>query len=165
MSSQTRLPARRSGDRTEVSGAVRHLLARMVDKEEFEKGAQALPSPLERQAFQYYYHWHGGPMIRPARYVVVCSCILLSSLSLAQEPAAEKVRMQWTRLGADAQIDNDFFSHVFHLRKNAGTFSKLELRINGIFMLDLIIVQYEDGKSWSPKIPLSEIIPHCSSGQ
>ena len=59
--------------------------------------------------------------------------------------------MQWTRLGADAQIDNDFFSHVFRLRKNAGAFSQLELRMNGIFMLDLMVVQFEDGTSWSPK--------------
>jgi hypothetical protein len=89
-------------------------------------------------------------MNKAIRYGLVCLCVLIPILLLAQEPK-EKVRMQWTRLGADAQIDNDFFSHVFRLRKNAGAFSKLELRINGIFFLDLIIVQYEDGKSWSPK--------------
>jgi len=89
-------------------------------------------------------------MNKATGYMAVCLGVLIPILLLAQEPK-EKVRMQWTRLGADAQIDNDFFSHVFRLRKNAGTFSKLELRINGIFMLDLIIVQYEDGKSWSPK--------------
>ena len=90
-------------------------------------------------------------MKKSARYVVVCLSVLLPLLSLAQETAAEKVPMQWTRLGADGQIENDFFCHVFYLRKNARGFSKLELRIEGIFRLDLIIVQYDDGKSWSPK--------------
>ena len=82
--------------------------------------------------------------------LAVCLCVLIPILLLAEGPA-EKVRMQWTKLGQDAQIDNDFFSHVFRLRKNAGAFIELELEIEGIFMLDLIIVQYEDGRSWSPK--------------
>lgn len=87
--------------------------------------------------------------MRATRYVAVFLCVLLPVLLLAQEPA-EKERLQWIQLGT-TQIDNDFFSHVFRLRKNAGGFSRLELRINGIFMLDLISVQYEDGKSWSAK--------------
>ena len=88
-------------------------------------------------------------MVKATGYVVACLCALLPILSPAQEPAV-KERMQWVQLGT-TQIDNDFFSHVFHVRKNAGAFSKIELRINGIFMLDSIFVQYEDGRSWSPK--------------
>jgi hypothetical protein len=60
-------------------------------------------------------------------------------------------RLEWVQLGLPAQIDNDFFSHVFELRKKAGAFSKLELRMNGIFMLDLILVKYEDGTTWAPE--------------
>jgi hypothetical protein len=87
--------------------------------------------------------------MKAIRYLAVCLCVLLPVLLLAQKPP-EKERVQWVQLGT-TQIDNDFFSYVFRIRKNAGAFSRLELRINGIFMLDAIIVRYEDKESWSAK--------------
>jgi hypothetical protein len=70
---------------------------------------------------------------------------------LTAQGSGKAEKLQWKMLGTTAQINNDFFSHVFHFRKTTDVFSKLELRMNGIFRLDLIIVGYEDGTSWSPK--------------
>ncbi len=67
----------------------------------------------------------------------------------AQEPEKPE-KLQWRQLGMTVQINNDFFSHLFRFPKRADVFSKLELRINGIFRLDLIVVEYEDGTTWSP---------------
>ncbi len=96
------------------------------------------------------------------RFAVVFLGALVPLLLSAQEPGkAEK--LQWTQLGMTAQINNDFFSHVFRIPKRAEVFSKLELRINGIFRLDLIVVEYEDRTTWSPKeypaIPIRKSYP------
>ncbi len=48
-----------------------------------------------------------------------------------------------------AQVTNDSFSHVFRVKKNVRTFSKLDLRHAGNLKLDKVIVEYEDGTSWS----------------
>jgi hypothetical protein len=47
------------------------------------------------------------------------------------------------------QVNNDTFYHVFHVNKNAGRFSKLDLKSDGNLKLDKVIVEYEDGTSWS----------------
>ena len=84
------------------------------------------------------------------RCLISCLCALLPLILVAQEPQ-KKERLEWKKIGMTAQISNDFFSYVFHVRKNAGAFSELDLRLNGILKLDLIIIEYEDGTSWSPK--------------
>ncbi len=74
----------------------------------------------------------------------------LSPLFLSAQEPGKAEKLQWTKLGTTVQINNDFFSHVFRSPKKADVFSKLELRINGVFRLDLIVVEYEDGATWSP---------------
>ncbi len=80
---------------------------------------------------------------------VICFCLLMPFILLAQETQRPE-KLQWVKLGQTAQIRDDFFSHVFRFPKKADVFSKLELRIEGVFKLDLIIVEYEDGTRWSP---------------
>jgi hypothetical protein len=80
--------------------------------------------------------------------VIFLSVFLPFVLSAQEPPKPEK--LQWTKLGTTAQIDNDFSAHVFRIPKNTGVFSKLELRVNGIFVLDWVLVGYEDGATWSP---------------
>jgi hypothetical protein len=70
--------------------------------------------------------------------------------NIADRSQIQPEKLQWTHLGIAAEISNDFFSHVFRIRKNAGAFSKLELRVNGSFWLDWVIVVFEDGGVWSP---------------
>ena len=83
------------------------------------------------------------------KYITICLGVLLPFILFAQGPPKPE-KLTWTHLGMTAQLNNDFFTHVFHLRKNAGVFSKLELRINGIFILDWVLVEYEGGATWSP---------------
>jgi len=96
--------------------------------------------------------------MRKAARTIGCLCLLLPFLPAAQEPQAPK-KLQWVQLGQTAQIRDDFFSHVFRFPKKADVFSKLELRIEGVFRLDSIIVEYEDNTRWSPttypRIPIS----------
>jgi hypothetical protein len=75
--------------------------------------------------------------------------VFLPFVLSAQEPQKPE-ELLWTKLGTTAQISNDNFRHVFRVPKNAEVFSKLELRINGVFVLDWVIVEYEDGATWSP---------------
>ncbi|OGD20632.1 MAG: hypothetical protein A2W03_02390 [Candidatus Aminicenantes bacterium RBG_16_63_16] len=84
-----------------------------------------------------------------AKSTVIFLGVILPFVLSAQEPQ-KPGKLQWTKLGTTAQINNDFFTHVFRIRKNARVFSKLELRINGIFVLDWVLVGYEDGATWSP---------------
>jgi len=89
-------------------------------------------------------------VVKITRCLISGLCALLPLILVAQEPQ-KKERLEWKKIGMTAQINNDDFSHMFHAGKNAGAFSKLELRLDGIFKLDLIIIEYEDGTSWSPK--------------
>lgn len=75
-------------------------------------------------------------------------CALLPLILVAQEPQ-EQERLEWIKIGMSAQVTNDSFSHVFHIKKKLGTFSKLDLRLAGNLKLDKVIVEYEDGTSWS----------------
>ena len=83
------------------------------------------------------------------KYITICLGVLVPFILFAQGPQKPE-KLTWTPLGMTAQLNNDFFTHVFHLRKNAGVFSKLEFRINGIFVLDWVLVEYEGGATWSP---------------
>jgi hypothetical protein len=89
-------------------------------------------------------------MMKITRCPVFVLCALLSLILVAQEPQKNE-RLEWIKIGMTAQLNNDSFSHVFHVKKNAGAFSKLDLRLDGNLKLDLIIIEYEDGTSWSPK--------------
>jgi hypothetical protein len=84
-----------------------------------------------------------------AKFAGICLGVFLPLVLSAQEPQRQE-QLQWTKLGTTAQISNDFSAHVFRIPKNAGIFSQLELRINGVFVLDWVIVEYDDGATWSP---------------
>jgi hypothetical protein len=89
-------------------------------------------------------------MMRITKCLIFGLCALLPLILIAQEPKKEE-RLEWTKIGMTVQLNNDSFSHVFHVSKNAGAFSKLDLRLDGNLKLDMIIIEYEDGTSWSPK--------------
>ncbi len=87
-------------------------------------------------------------MMKLTKCFVFGLCALLPLILIAQEPQKEE-RLVWTKIGMSAQVTNDSFSHVFRVNKKAGTFSKLDLRLAGNLMLDKVIIEYEDGTSWS----------------
>jgi hypothetical protein len=87
-------------------------------------------------------------MVKIAKCLVFGLCTLLPLILVAQEPQKNE-GLEWIKIGMTAQVNNDSFYHVFHINKNAGRFSKLDLRSDGNLKLDKVIVEYEDGTSWS----------------